>query len=95
MATQYILVIESDFIETINKAVLAAFKEAQAQSKPDNTLLTQLQTAEKLKISIPTLLRWKEKKIIPYTQIGRKIFFKSQDVLNSLDSLSNKSQIKG
>jgi len=95
MAVQHILITETDFSELLKKVVVSAIKETQAQSKPDNALLTQLQTAEKLKISIPTLNSWKEKGLLPYTQIGRKIFFKSQDVLNAIESLSNKQVKKG
>jgi hypothetical protein len=95
MATQHILISETDFSELLKKVVVSAIKETQAHEKPDNTLLTQLQTAEKLKISIPTLNSWKEKGLLPFTQIGRKIYFKSQDVVNALDTLSNKNNKRG
>ena len=88
MASQYILISETDFSLLLKNTVLSALKEFQPITKPDNTLLTQLQTAEFLKISIPTLMQWKEKKLIPYTQIGRKIFFKKQDVLQAIDTLT-------
>ena len=90
-----VFISETDFSELLKKTVTTALKEFQAQSKPDNNLITQLQTAEKLKISVPTLNKWKEQGLIPFTQVGRKIFFKNQDVLNALDSLSNKHQKRG
>ena len=88
MTKQTVLITESDLSNLIRSAVLSALAENRSLSKPDNTLLTQLQTAEFLKISIPTLMQWKEKKLIPYTQIGRKIFFKKQDVLQAIETLT-------
>ncbi len=94
LAGIYILISETEISELLTKIVVSALKQNQAFSKPDNTLLTQLQTAELLKISIPTLISWKEKKLLPFTQLGRKIYFRKQDVLNAIDGLSNKPNKK-
>lgn len=95
MAATHILISETDFSELLKKIVVSAIKETQTQTKTDNTLLTQIQAAELLKISIPTLITWKDKKLLPFTQIGRKIYFKKQDLINAIDGLSNNPGRKG
>ena len=89
MAKQYIIITEAELPQLIEASVTAALLKQQTLSKPDNTILTQQQAAELLNISIPTLIKWKERKLIPFSQIDRKIYFKKQDVLNALESLAN------
>ena len=91
MAKTTILVTEENLAEFIKSSVHSAFKELQVLSRPDNTLLTQQQAAELLHISVPTLLKWKEKRLIPFTQINRKIYFKRSEVLQALEKLSSKN----
>lgn len=90
MATQYIITTESELPQLIEQSVTAALLKQQAKAKPDNTLLSQQQAAELLGISTATLIKWKQKKLLPFSQIDRKIYFKKQDVLNAIASLSNK-----
>lgn len=92
MAKQTVFITETDLSDLIKFAVVTAFKEVQAIKKPDNTLLTQLQTAELLKVSIPTLNNWKNKGLIPFSQVNRKIFFRKQDVLQAIENLTNKAK---
>ena len=89
MAKQYIIITEAELPQLIEQSVTAALLKHQAQARPDNKLLTQQEAAELLSISIPTLIKWKEKKLLPFSQIDRKIYFKKQDVLNAIASLSN------
>ena len=90
MAKQYIIITEAELPQIIEQAVTAALLKQQTQAKPDNSLLIQQQAAELLSVSIPTLIKWKDKKLLPFSQIDRKIYFKKQDVLNAIASLSNK-----
>jgi excisionase family DNA binding protein len=90
MAKQYIILTEADLPQLIEQSVTAALLKQQEKAKPDNSILTQQQAAELLNISIPTLIKWKDKKLLPFSQIDRKIYFKKQDVLNAIASLSNK-----
>ena len=85
---------ESEISNLISIAVAKAFKEHQAIQKPDNTLLSQKEAAQLLKISMPTLQRMKEKKLIPFAQVDKKIYFRKQDILNSIQAIANKG-IKG
>lgn len=86
---QQIITTDFELSTLINKAVATAFKEQQSSLKPDNTLLTQQQTAELLNVSIPTLQKMKSSGLIPYSQVLRKIYFRKQDVLKALESLVN------
>lgn len=90
MAKQYIIITEAELPQLIEQSVTAALLKQQTQAKPDNSLLTQQQAAELLSISIPTLIKWKEKKLLPFTQIDRKIYFRKQDVLNAITALCSK-----
>lgn len=82
---------ETELSNIVSNAVAKALKEVQAQQKPDNSLITQIEAAELLRVSIPTLQKMKDKKIIPFTQIQRKIYFRKQDILNAIESLANKN----
>lgn len=82
---------ETELSNIVSNAVAKALKEVQAQQKPDNSLITQIEPAELLRVSIPTLQKMKDKKIIPFTQIQRKIYFRKQDILNAIESLANKN----
>ena len=85
---------DTDLSNFINVAVAKAFKEFSAQQKPDNTLLSQKEAAQLLKISMPTLQRMKEKKLIPFAQVDKKIYFRKQDILNSIQAIATKG-VKG
>lgn len=89
MSKQTILILDTDLSDLIKSAVSSALKDFHALSKPDNTLLTQKQACELLKISLPTLILWKSKGLIPYSQINRKIYFKKNDVLHAIATLMN------
>lgn len=91
MVKQTVLITDTDLSDLIKSAVNSALKEHQAISKPDNTLLTQTQACELLKISVPTLIQWKVKGLLPFSQINRKIYFRKSDVLNAIEmQMSNK-----
>lgn len=80
---------ETELSNLITIAVSKALKEHQALAKPDNTLLTQIEAAELLRVSIPTLQKMKANKIIPFKQIQRKIYFRKQDILNSIQAIAS------
>ncbi|WP_150452615.1 helix-turn-helix domain-containing protein [Arenibacter lacus] len=44
--------------------------------------LTQKEAAKFLGISVTSLISWKKKKIIPYYQIGRSIFYSKKELLD-------------
>ena len=56
--------------------------------KPDNDLLTRKETADILKISLPTLWAWTNKGIIPAYRIGNKVRYKKADILTALKQMN-------
>ena len=81
---------EIEISNLISTAVAKALKDLYSLQKPDNTLLSQKEAAQLLKISMPTLQRMKEKKLIPFAQVDKKIYFRKQDILNSIQAIANK-----
>ena len=57
---------------------LEALKEKQQKSL--GHWLDNEEVCEKLSIAKRTLQAYREKRIIPYTQVGHKIYYKPQDV---------------
>lgn len=49
---------------------------------PEDDRLTQKEAAKFLGISVTSLISWKKKKIVPYYQIGRAIFFSKKELLD-------------
>ena len=56
--------------------------------KSDNDLLTRKETADILKISLPTLWAWTNKGIIPAYRIGNKVRYKKADILTALHKMN-------
>ena len=57
----------------------------QSLSKPnDNQLLTRKEAARFLHCSLTTLYHYQIKNLIPYHQVGRKVLFKKNDLINSI-----------
>ncbi|WP_422082821.1 helix-turn-helix domain-containing protein [Ulvibacterium sp.] len=49
---------------------------------PEEDRLTQKEAAKFLGISVTSLISWKKKKIVPYYQIGRSIFYSKKELLD-------------
>ncbi len=49
---------------------------------PGDDRLSQQEAAKFLGISVTSLISWKKKKIVPYYQIGRAIFFSKKELLD-------------
>lgn len=54
--------------------------------------LSQREAAKFLRISLPTLIRWKNAKKVPYYQEGRKVLFSKSELLSVLQK--NNSLLK-
>jgi DNA-binding XRE family transcriptional regulator len=49
---------------------------------PEDDRLSQQEAAKFLGISVTSLISWKKKKIVPYYQIGRAIFYSKKELLD-------------
>ncbi len=54
--------------------------------------MSQREVAKFLRITLPTLIRWKRLKKIPYYQEGRKVLFKKSELLSVMQK--NKSLLR-
>jgi len=93
--TKTILQIENTNPEDFKKEILTGiseiFKDHLATSKSQNqdTLLTRIETAEMLSISLVTLWKWTKDDIIPAFRIGNKVRYKRKEVIEALQQMNN------
>lgn len=63
-------------------------KDEQTPSEPEKEaekLLTTAETAEMLRISLPTLHRWKKNGVIPHVRLNKSIRYRESDIMKVLD----------
>jgi excisionase family DNA binding protein len=77
------------------KEEIASLKKEMFSHEKEEIPLTPKQTAEKLNTSLPTLHKWKTERLIPAYRIGRKVFYKKSDIINSLDKVKTFRNLKG
>jgi len=53
----------------------------QSNSSSEDDRLTQTEAAELLGITVQSLIKWKKKKMIPFYQIGRSVFYSKSELL--------------
>lgn len=77
--------------EELKNLITEAVQEATIKLSGNNSLyeikedyLDQREAAKFLRISFPTIIRWKKEKKIPYYQEGRKVLFKKSELLQVL-----------
>lgn len=52
-----------------------------SNSNPEEDKLTQKEASELLGVTVQCIIKWKKKKLIPYYQIGRSVFFSKRELL--------------
>ena len=80
-----IYLIDENQIELIITRTLHSL-EHRVEEKTDHTpddILTQQQAAHLLGVTVATLISYKKKRLIPFSQIGRRIFFSKRDLLQA------------
>ncbi len=86
---------EQEFEAKIIEAMIKGFEIIGYPRTPDKLIddyLDQREAAQFLRISLPTIIRWKKEKKIPYYQEGRKVLFKKSELLNVMQK--NESLLK-
>lgn len=53
----------------------------ESSTNPEEDRLTQKEAAELLGVSVQCLIKWKKKKLIPFYQIGRSVFYSKKELL--------------
>lgn len=73
--------------EIITKCVINALAKDRETQNPRQLSLKE--AAEMLGVSIPTMIKYKKDKIIPFKQLGRKIWFSFNDIKTFLKQNSS------
>ena len=79
----------TEFRELIKGAVKSVLEQNRPKQEPETELLTRIEVAELLGVSLVTLSSWIQQGKIPALRIGTRIRFKKSDVLNSLKEVQS------
>ena len=90
--TELILTTPNQLSEMIKKSVQDAL-EGDRKEKDSDKLLDAKELCEFLGIHLSTLNKWKSESKIPFKRMGKRIFFKKEEVLAALED-SNYSKMK-
>ena len=90
MAEQkYFVIVDAKDIEQIKSAIECLCEKVDQllydRLENSDTYLTTEEAAKLLKISRRTLYQWRKAGALKYSQIGRKVFFKNEDVQKLID----------
>lgn len=70
--------------EAVKKVLGDNSQKAKADLLEEEELfMTQPEAAKFLHITLPTLIRWKNNKKVPYYQQGRKVYYKKSELLKT------------
>jgi excisionase family DNA binding protein len=72
-------------IRSMLSTEFAQQKDQQPQSKTEK-LMTIEDVVKMFKVTKVTIHKWKKKKLIPFYRMGRKIYFKEQELLELVTS---------
>jgi hypothetical protein len=73
-----------EFQVKLADTIKSCLEELKTNKKPSDELLTREETAKYLKVSTQTLFNWSKSKILIPCSIGNRIYYRKEDVLNSL-----------
>lgn len=83
-----LVVIKRDDLKIlINEAVQEAFSKLK-KPKREYKLMTTKDLCDFLDIHASTLNKWKKENRIPYKKLGKRVYYDSEDVINSLESFA-------
>ncbi len=75
---------KQDLEKTVELVINRIRKTEIIQNSPNSQAedrLTQKEAAELLGITVQCLIQWKKKKLIPFYQIGRSVFYSKKELL--------------
>lgn len=93
-----IQVTKDELKELIRLSIIAAMKENQSSSIDEGSkesLLKIEEVSEILKVSKVTVHKWKKAGKIPFHRISNRIFFKKNEILESLKKISSTKSLGG
>lgn len=98
--TSFTLMPISELCQLIKRSVAECFDNElksflKNSMKEEETLLNIVEACQLLKVSKVTIHKWKKNKILPFHRIGRKIYFKRSEVIDSLKFINDKRKQNG
>lgn len=75
-------------VEHIASKVSEQLEEKQQQQAVDHEYLSRDQVAKMLRISLPTLHDWCKKGILQSYRLGKRVYFKSQEVEEAMKRIN-------
>jgi hypothetical protein len=78
-----------EIIENAVKLAVANYDNNKPQQPDKDELLTQKQASKLLNVSIVTLIEWKKSGRIPYHKINSRVYYRKNEVLESMASFNN------
>jgi excisionase family DNA binding protein len=78
----------NDLISMIKEAFKEELKEIlKQQEKPDDydVLLSRKEVSELLKVSLITISKYQRSGKLPYSRLGRNVYFKKRDIMKALE----------
>jgi len=84
----------NDDLERVVKKVVSELRKTEFfDSTPIDSVndrLTQKEAAKFLGVSIPTLIEYKKKSLVPYFKVGRSIFYSKSELIEATRIRRNK-----
>jgi hypothetical protein len=79
-----IIIPKDQFLELLSKVDLIHTRVEQISAKPQESFLDNAEFIRLMKISKRTAQTWRDEKVISYSQVGAKLYYKLSDVENLL-----------
>lgn len=78
-----------EFQQKIEEIISTCLGQIEIREKENLEYLTRQQTADFLQVSLVTLNNWSKKKILTPHRMGNRVYYKMQDILNSMKPINN------
>jgi len=93
-ATMFVAMPLSDLLEHFQTMIDKALEKhvSKAPQTPLEELMTIVEVTKFLNVSKVTIHKWKRLKLLPFHRIGRRVYFKKYELINSMQSLNLKKR---
>ena len=82
--TDKIILLSSTELESLIRSAVRQELAIAANQKKEKEFLNARDVCVLLNISVSTLSKWKRENKIPFSKIGKRVFFSRKDVIDSL-----------
>ena len=76
-----------EFAESVAEKLMLKMESylKELSNKKDDELLTRIETAKYLKVSLTTIHHWTKHDILSSLRIGNKVYYKKQEIIDYLE----------